>query len=388
MATIYTSVPTQQTVMSILPRNIFFTDGQGVGVYDPATYNTVISGALSRDSGSSNVSLLRAGLIMGKVTATGANLGKYAPSIIGVTTATIGGGATTLNVNAAMATELVRRVGATGTFNITGPATAGGVATTQLATYSAVNTTTGNITISALFTAAINAVNAVEAVPFVDSTGSGTFTLTIEGITTGAITYSATAATLVTNINTALNSTFGTSAIVASGASLSAQILTFSGTGYAGRPIGNSSNGTVSGVKVIATLLTGATAFTAGNNPTSSGVGPTLAGGSTTTTAGVTAVAAKSGEFVAGSIIQPTDGSQNAISVLDQRYGIDVVSVATGLSIDQIYPRFLKQAALFSSQLVNFIADDFGNAVDTGTTAFIQAMFVTAFRDFTYNTQY
>ena len=75
------------------------------------------------------------------------------------------------------------------------------------------------------------------------------------------------------NINTALNAAFGTSAIVASGASLAALILTFSGTGYAGRPINNSSNGTVSGVKVIATLLTGATGFTVGNSTASSGRG-------------------------------------------------------------------------------------------------------------------
>jgi hypothetical protein len=81
------------------------------------------------------------------------------------------------------------------------------------------------------------AINCVDTLDFVDSTGSGTFTVEIEGITTGAITYSATPATLVTHINTALNAAFGTGVIVCSGASLAALILTYTLTPYAGRPI-------------------------------------------------------------------------------------------------------------------------------------------------------
>ncbi len=112
--------------------------------------------------------------------------------------------------------------------------------------------------------------NQVEAIPVVDTAGVGTFTLTIEGITTAAITYSSTVATLITNINAALNTTFGSGSVVASGASLAALILTFSGTGFAGRPI--------TGHVASAITLTSGT-FTI--NSSSS------AGTSTTTTAGV-----------------------------------------------------------------------------------------------------
>lgn len=78
-------------------------------------------------------------------------------------------------------------------------------------------------------------VNAVFACPVVDSTGSGNFTVTFNGITTGAIVYSATIATLISHINTALDAAFGTAAIVASGGSLAALIFTCSGNGYTGQ---------------------------------------------------------------------------------------------------------------------------------------------------------
>ena len=48
------------------------------------------------------------------------------------------------------AAEIVRRIGAAGTFKLTGPPTAGGTVATQVVTYSAVNTSTGAITITAL----------------------------------------------------------------------------------------------------------------------------------------------------------------------------------------------------------------------------------------------
>lgn len=102
--------------------------------------------------------------------------------------------------------------------------------------------------------------NQVVSIPFVDSSGSGTFKITVEGVTS-AITYSATAATLVGNINTALNTALGTSAVVASGATLAAIILTFSGNAYASRPVGptfanvvaGSTGYTINGVGTVAT---------------------------------------------------------------------------------------------------------------------------------------
>jgi hypothetical protein len=69
-------------------------------------------------------------------------------------------------------------------------------------------------------------------------TGAGsTFKLKLDGQTTGDITWSATNATLLSNINTALDATFGASQIVASDSTLTAGIgdllLTISGSNYA-----------------------------------------------------------------------------------------------------------------------------------------------------------
>lgn len=106
----------------------------------------VIEGSLSRDPGNSasNVLSLRPGLLMGKITASGF----YAPSIIGVTTGAYTSGGTSLTVSAAQAAYLVARVGASGTFNLVGPASAAGSNNTTQVTYSGVNTTTGVITIT------------------------------------------------------------------------------------------------------------------------------------------------------------------------------------------------------------------------------------------------
>lgn len=81
-------------------------------------------------------------------------------------------------------------------------------------------------------------VNAVQALDVVDSTGVGTFTLTTAFGTTAPITYSSTAATMVTNINAALNTLYGGAGIgpVASGATLAALILTYSGEAVAWKP--------------------------------------------------------------------------------------------------------------------------------------------------------
>ncbi len=322
----------------------------GNNARDPAN---VLAGSNLPNVQTSYTNVLEPGLLMGKITASGF----YGAAVFGLTTVPLGGGQTTLSVAAAVAAEIARRIGQSGTLTLTGPNVSGGTVRSRSITFSAVNTSTGAITISADALASVSAVNAVEALPFVDSTGSGTFTLTIEGITTGAITYSATAATLVANINTALNAAFGTSAIVASGATLAALILTFSGTGYAGRPINTSSNGTVFGVKVIATLLTGATGFTVGNNPTSSGVGAALAGGSTTTTAGVAAASADEGEFIASSLVQPADGSQVIKTFVDEEDGIRVTDInGNGLNIQ--FPRVpIGGGVVNSTNIVNYPSD-------------------------------
>lgn len=66
---------------------------------------------------------------------------------------------------------------------------------------------------------------------------SGTFRLGLEGVRTAAITWSAVNATLLTNINAALDARFGAAQIVATDVALTAGIgtllLTFSGSNYA-----------------------------------------------------------------------------------------------------------------------------------------------------------
>ena len=257
-----------------------------------------------------DVTVARAGLLMGKIAASG----KYGSSVIGVTTAALGGNQTTLKAATETITELVRRQGASGTFTLTGAPTAAGTARTRTVTYSAASGT--SITISADLAAAVNAGNQIEALAVADDSGTGSFTLTIEGITTAAITYNATPATVVNSINTALNAAFGTSAIVASGASLAAIILTFSGTGYAGRPI----------VGHVTSTITQTGTGLAGGVYTING--SSTAGTSTTTTLGVTAVAADEGEFAAGAIIGPTDGSQVPLSFIGDGYGVKVSTPA------------------------------------------------------------
>lgn len=79
---------------------------------------------------------------------------------------------------------------------------------------------------------AVTGVSPVEALPVVDTSGAGAFNLSAAGITTGSITYSATIATLITNINAALDSAFGSGDLVASGASLAALVITGSSGNY------------------------------------------------------------------------------------------------------------------------------------------------------------
>jgi hypothetical protein len=129
------------------PREVFLANRQFAQfVASPVT----IDGTLSGNAPNAPYSwLLFAGTLMGRVTATG----KYANSIIGLSGAAYahsGGSNTTITTDVNTAAEIVRRIGTAGTFKLTGPPTAGGVVATQVVTYSAVNTSTGAITITAL----------------------------------------------------------------------------------------------------------------------------------------------------------------------------------------------------------------------------------------------
>lgn len=114
---------------------------------------SILAGSLSRDPlNTGYLDVIRAGTVVGKVTATK----KYAPSIVAVTTIAYDKDGSALLadhlwVSVADAVEIVRRFGASGTFNISGPPTTGGVmATYETVTYSAVDTSTGDITITTL----------------------------------------------------------------------------------------------------------------------------------------------------------------------------------------------------------------------------------------------
>lgn len=111
----------------------------------------IISGAVSRDPlNTGYLHTLRPGLLMGKITSGG----EYAPSIIGVTTNAEASGSTSIEAAAAVVTELVRRVGSSGTFTLTGPPSANGTVVSETVTYSAASGTTITVTaITAAFVA-------------------------------------------------------------------------------------------------------------------------------------------------------------------------------------------------------------------------------------------
>jgi len=137
--------PGVKTTRTATPRKVMNSD-QGLSLHPGGE---VIDGSLSRDTGNTgDLDVLRAGLLMGKITSSG----KYAPAILGNLGAAYDATAdtTSMTVTAATAVELARRIGTSGTFKLTGPPTASGTVQTVTVTYSAVNTTTGVLTITSL----------------------------------------------------------------------------------------------------------------------------------------------------------------------------------------------------------------------------------------------
>lgn len=103
-----------------------------------------LAGACSRDPGNTPVTALRAGILLGKISTVVNSLGTagyFAPSIYGVTTNAEATGSTSIEAAAAVITELVRRRGSSGTFNLIGPGSAGGMIVKELVTYSAASGT-------------------------------------------------------------------------------------------------------------------------------------------------------------------------------------------------------------------------------------------------------
>lgn len=143
-------MPRIGTVRSTTPR-IIFRDGL---VEWLLSGGKVISGATCRDIGNTgNLDVLRAGVLMGKISSVVNSLGtvdNYAVSVMGRLSAAYAAAATTMTMTAPSAVELNRRAGASGTFKIAGPPTAAGVMAIETVTYSAINVTTGVATITAL----------------------------------------------------------------------------------------------------------------------------------------------------------------------------------------------------------------------------------------------
>lgn len=149
MNTPITGLPGIGTARTATPREII-SGNVHFAQYLPGL--RTIDGSRSRDPlNAGDVDVLRAGQVFGKVTASG----KYAPSILGVLTVAAAASATSLTVAAAVATEIVRRIGTTGTFKLTGPPTPAGTVATQSVSFSAVNTGSGVITCTSIGAAAI-----------------------------------------------------------------------------------------------------------------------------------------------------------------------------------------------------------------------------------------
>lgn len=134
-------IPGVRTARVATPRNVFRQNS-----LDFLSQGRLIDGANARDPGNgTDLTTLRSGMLMGKITSSGL----YAPSIIGGVTVAVTAGATSITVSVATATEILRRFGATGTFNLGGPAVANGIYQQETVTYSAIVTSTGVITCTA-----------------------------------------------------------------------------------------------------------------------------------------------------------------------------------------------------------------------------------------------
>lgn len=97
--------------------------------------------------------------------------------------------------------------------------------------------------------------NEVQTATLGGTGGTSTFKLVLDGIRTATIAWSATNGTLLSNINAALDATFGTSMIVATDSTLTAGIgnflLTFSGTEYARKVVNTMTGEIVTGALTI-----------------------------------------------------------------------------------------------------------------------------------------
>lgn len=429
-------------VAIVAPKRELFLSAPRDDAYFPQ--GGAIDGNNASDPGNPvNQYLLRAGLVLGRITASN----QYGASIIGPTAAALANGGTALYVSGPVATEINRRLGSSGTLNLTG-ANAAGVVRTVAVAYSAVATSGGNdakiVTITttptagyltitltlaqvlaaggnpnqtvttdhiaynataATVQAAINAVLGPTSVTVTMAGGSTIATMTsmtiaftgqyyatisqpdptvdisaltsatavaitypdyvtitapsvnevqtvsFAGITAGTLSAGAfglrildangvwqefaglAAATSASSLQTLINTAMGTNAVVVA-ATVSSTLaggfsLTFSGTGYAGLP------------QTLAQVDLAQTALVSGSTA------PTVV--VTRTTAGV------DGTFPAGSFVQPNDGSQTPVCLLEDPWGYWIVNYPQLNRISIELPRILVGPAnIRTAMIVNY----------------------------------
>ncbi len=276
----------------------------------------VIAAADARDPLASPVTELRPGLLLGEVTADN-TLGA---SILGITGEVLDGEETALTVAAAVATELIRRQGASGTYKLTGPPTAGGVVRTLTITYSAVSAT--------VVTQTAPEVASVHTLTHAAGTDGGTFRIKVilpDGThdTTSALAWDAAASV----INTALDAL----SVLSAGELVA--------TGSAGGPYTLTGNGDLGDIDIQIR-----------NDMSTDGL--VWEGG---VVVAQTAIGVD-GRFVTGSLIQPTDGSETIKTFLPNGGTLRVTDI-DGVDRDVQLGQYLIGGLVDSSQLVNWPAD-------------------------------
>lgn len=312
-------LPGQRAPQTATPRMVFYSADR---VYLPG--GKYIDGSKSRDTnnGPTDVDRLQAGLLMGKVTSSGF----YANWSIDQLTVNYTSG-TSMTIGTSGATELVRRIGSSGTFVLTGPPVTGYTVRQTTITYSAVNTSTGVITVTAPTSA-----NEVQQIDMNGASTGGTLVLVIpkpDGTTatTAAITWSGTNATYLSNINSAIDTALGASGLwVATGAAAASTITLTAASTYAAQAF--------PGLFAVTTLPTGS--LSAAVNRTTTGV-PIA--------------------FLAGSVLSQNDGSQTPVTFLPDGFPREVTD-GSG-SVSQVeFPDFPIGGIIDETQLIGYSAMD------------------------------
>lgn len=286
-----------------------------------------INGLVARDVGNTPFTdALRAGLLMGLRTSDSL----YANSVIDVTTGALAEGGTTITLSTAGATELVRRIGASGNLTMTGPPAASGTARQKTVAYSAVNTTNGQVTITS------PTVNQVDQINFNAASTGGNLQLRVQKpdgtfATTGNAAWNATDATYLANIQTVLDAATGVVGGIVASAIPSVDPdngirLTYSGGAYAGQ------TWTQAQVNVFPTSST--IAFYTNVTPASSGA------------------------FIAGSFVGDTDGSQLPRTMLPDGPPIPVADTRNTGGVSPIqFPQVPQFALVDVNYVVNYPTD-------------------------------